>query len=219
MIRGAIFDLDGVLLDSLSIWYALGARYLRARGLRPEPELGQILFPMSMEQGADYLRTQYHLPESREEILAAFRALLQEYYFYEVPAKKGAAELLALLQSEGAALAAATSSPREHVTQALERLGLLPYLQGLFTTSEVGESKHSPRIYLLAAGALGCVPEETLVLEDSLYALQTAKRAGFRTVGVFDEAGEPAQDRLRAEADLYLTNLSDFAALRHMSAL
>lgn len=51
MIRAAIFDLDGVVLDSMSIWRDLGARYLLHRGLTPEPGLGELLFSMSMEQG------------------------------------------------------------------------------------------------------------------------------------------------------------------------
>lgn len=59
MIRAAVFDLDGVVLDSMSIWRDLGARYLLHRGLTPEPGLGELLFSMSMEQGADYLRTHY----------------------------------------------------------------------------------------------------------------------------------------------------------------
>lgn len=44
MIRAAVFDLDGVVLDSMSIWKDLGARYLLRRGLRPEPGLGELLF-------------------------------------------------------------------------------------------------------------------------------------------------------------------------------
>ena len=53
MLRAAIFDLDGVVLDSMSIWRDLGARDLLHRGLTPEPGLGELLFSMSMEQGAD----------------------------------------------------------------------------------------------------------------------------------------------------------------------
>ena len=52
MIRGTIFDLDGVLLDSMGIWEDLGARYLRRLHITPEPGLNEILFTMSMEQGA-----------------------------------------------------------------------------------------------------------------------------------------------------------------------
>ncbi len=56
MIRGTIFDLDGVLLDSMGIWEDLGARYLRRLHIPPEPGLNEVLFPMSMEQGAVYLK-------------------------------------------------------------------------------------------------------------------------------------------------------------------
>ena len=209
MIKGAIFDLDGVLLDSLSIWEDLGSRYLRAKGIAPEENLGKKLFPMSMEQGTRYLKDHYALPESVETITEGLKALLEHFYFTEVSAKPGAEELLSRLHSLRIPLAAATSSPRPHVTAALERLGLLGYFREIFTTGELGTSKHRPDIYLLAAKALGTRPEETMVLEDSLYALQTAKAAGFYTVGVFAPLGEPDQQTLRREAGQYITSLSE----------
>ena len=112
MTKGAIFDLDGVLLDSMGIWNDLGARYLRSRGLMPEPGLNEILFSMSMEQGAEYLHTHYALPQSAAEVGAGIADMLRDFYFYEVPAKDGAAALLAALTARGVKLAAATSSPR-----------------------------------------------------------------------------------------------------------
>ena len=92
MIRAAIFDLDGVVLDSMSIWRDLGARYLLRRGLTPEPGLGELLFSMSMEQGADYLRTHYPLPPE-EDVLAGLSAMLRDFYYNEVPEKDGARRL------------------------------------------------------------------------------------------------------------------------------
>ena len=97
MIRAAVFDLDGVVLDSMSIWKDLGARYLLRRGLTPEPGLGELLFAMSMEQGADYLRTHYPLPESAD-VLADLSAMLRDYYYNEVPEKDGARTALAFLR-------------------------------------------------------------------------------------------------------------------------
>ena len=210
MIRGAVFDLDGVLLDSMGIWKDLGARYLRSLHIRPEPGLNDILFAMSMEQGAAYLKEHYPLPQSEAEIGKGIARMLEDYYFYEVPAKSGAAALLGFLAERGIPMAAATSSPREHVTRALDRLGLLSRLQAVFTTGEVGVSKHEPAIYHLAAERLGTVPAETLVFEDSLYALKTAGTAGYRTVGVFDANGEEDQAGLKAAAEVYLTALTEF---------
>ena len=210
MIRGAIFDLDGVLLDSMGIWKDLGARYLRSLHIQPEPGLNEILFAMSMEQGAAYLKAHYPLSQSEAEIGDGIARMLADYYFYEVPAKPGAAELLGFLAERSIPMAAATSSPREHVIRALDRLGLLSYLRAIFTTGEVGASKHEPMIYHLAAERLGTVPAETLVFEDSLYALKTAKTAGFRTVGVLDAHGETDQAGLKEAAEVYLTSLTEF---------
>lgn len=129
MIRGAIFDLDGVLLDSMAIWNDLGARYLQNQGIQPEPGLSETLFSMSMEQGAEYMKQHYHLSQTAEEILAGIQEMLQDFYFYKVKVKEGAKELLAFLQEKGIPMTAATSSPREHVTRALQRNGLLDYLK------------------------------------------------------------------------------------------
>ena len=204
MTKAAVFDLDGVLLDSMGIWNDLGARYLRSLGVTPEEGLNEILFSMSMEQGAEYLHTHYALPQSAAEVGAGIADMLRDFYFYEVPAKDGAAALLAALTARGVKLAAATSSPREHVTRALERL---------FTTAEVGVSKHEPTIYLLAAEALHAAPAETLVFEDSLYALKTAKAAGFYTIGVYDADGETDQAGLQRAADLYVRDLHEAVLL------
>ena len=106
-------------------------------------------------------------------------------------------------------MAAATSSPRGHVTRALARLGLLEYFTEIFTTGEIGVSKHKPDIYRMAAERLGTAPCETVVFEDSLYALQTAKAAGFITVGVYDANGEADQLGLKKAADLYVKCLGE----------
>ena len=204
MTKAAVFDLDGVLLDSMGIWNDLGARYLRSLGVTPEEGLNEILFSMSMEQGAEYLHTHYALPQSAAEVGAGIADMLRDFYFYEVPAKDGAAALLAALTARGVKLAAATSSPRE---------GLLGYFTRLFTTAEVGVSKHEPTIYLLAAEALHAAPAETLVFEDSLYALKTAKAAGFYTIGVYDADGETDQAGLQKAADLYVRDLHEAVLL------
>ena len=212
MIRSVIFDLDGVLLDSLCIWKDLGCQYLRARGIAPEPGLSDLLFSMSIEQGAEYLSRRYPLGMSPEAVAAGIQALLREFYDDHVQPKPGAQALLEFLSAKGIPMAAATSSPRPHVTHALRRTCLIRFLSPILTTSELGTSKQEPRIYLEAAKALGTAPPETLVLEDSLYALKTARAAGFRTVGILDPLGEPDQQALRSEAHCCLSSLSDLQA-------
>lgn len=213
MIKGVIFDIDGVLLDSMGIWDDLGARYLRSLGKIPEEGLNKILFSMSMEQGAEYLNEHYGLNKSVKETVDGIGRMLEDYYFYEVLLKPGAKEVLEFLKSKNIKMAAATSSPRTHIEKVLSRNGLLGYIDKIYTTGEVGVSKHSPDIYNLAADYLKTKPEETLVFEDSLYALKTAKEAGYVTVGVYDEKGESDQEGLKNQADLYLKKLDDFIVM------
>ena len=197
----------------MGIWDDLGARYLRSLDKIPEEGLNKILFSMSMEQGAEYLNEHYGLNKSVKETVDGIGKMLEDYYFYEVLLKPGAKEVLEFLKSKSIKMAAATSSPRTHIEKALSRNGLLGYIEKIYTTSEVGVSKHSPDIYNLAADFLKTKREETLVFEDSLYALNTAKEAGFVTVGVFDEKGESNQAELENQADLYLKKLDDFIVM------
>lgn len=203
-IKGVIFDIDGVLLDSLGIWKDLGARYLRRIGKDPEPALGEILFPMSMEQGAEYLTEHYRLEQTWQEVLDGIQTMIRDFYYDEVKAKPEAAQLLQFIRRSGLQMAAATSSPRGHVERALERNGLLQYIDRIYCSSEVGSSKHSPEIYDMAASWMGLDRKEICVFEDSLYALRTAADAGYYTVGVYDQNGEPDQNGLKKAADLYI---------------
>ncbi len=213
MIKGVIFDIDGVLLDSMIIWTDLGERYLKSIGKEPEEGLTEKLFSMSMEQGAEYLKDKYSIDESVPEILDDINNISKNFYYNEVEAKPGVKELLEDFNSRGIKMVAATSSPRGHVERALTRVGLLEFIDRIFTNGEVGVSKHEPDIYNLAAEHMGTVPSETLVFEDSLYALKTAKSAGYVTVGIYDARGEKDQAGLKENAELYLKGYDDLSGL------
>ena len=119
MICGAIFDIDGVLLDSMTIWRDLGSRYLKRHNIQPKDGLDKILFSMSMEQGAEYLKNEYCNNFDAEDILDEIKDMLKEFYYYEVEPKDNAAGLLKFLKDREIRIAAATSSPRGHVEKAL----------------------------------------------------------------------------------------------------
>ena len=203
-IQGVIFDIDGVLLDSMEIWTDLGVRYILSKGGTPEKCLSDILFSMSMEEGAVYIRDHYLPDETEEEILLGLQHMLRDFYYDEVQAKAGSRELLEALKRAGVRITAATSSPRSHVERALERNGLLDLIERIFTNSEVGSSKHSPEIYHAATAYMGLKKREVCVVEDSLYALRTAGTAGYHTIGVYDGKGEPDQKGLQESAEIYI---------------
>lgn len=212
MIRAAVFDVDGTLLDSMPIWRDVGARYLRSLGLAPEPGLADILFPMSFEEGARYLKDRYGLGQSREEVQAGVSAIIDGFYRREVALKPGAASFLAELAERGVPMALATTGDPPLVAAALERLGVAGYFSRTFTCAELDTTKRRPDIYLAAAAYLGVAPAETAAFEDVLHALRAAGDAGFFTVAVEDAESRGDREAIRACAKVYLRDFRDFAS-------
>ena len=210
MIRGAIFDVDGTLLDSMAIWEDAGARYLKGLGIQAQEDLGKLLFPMSLQEGAAYMKARYDLKLSVSQIIEGVGDTVRDYYFYEAPLKKGAADFWGKLSRKDIPMAVATSSELEHIEAAFKRLNVNQYFQKIFTCSQVGAGKSRPDIYFAAGRYLGTEPRETYVFEDVLHAIETADNAGFKTVGIYDRFSESKQEEIRKHSDIYLEDLTDF---------
>ena len=206
MIKAAIFDIDGTLLDSTFIWRGLGERFLLGLGITPQNELDEILRCLSLTDGAEYLCREYSLPLTPSQVIDSTNRLVEDFYLNKAQPKKGAAEMLSLLSSKQISMGIATAGCANLSLPALERLGLRKYFSIEYSCSDYG-GKHEPQIFLSAAQALGALPCETVVFEDSFHAALTAKHAGF-IVGAVRDSGEPFQQELRECADIYGENLS-----------
>ena len=200
-LQGAIFDVDGTLLDSMPIWDTVGADYLRAQGITPRPGLRRAICTMSLRQTAAYFRREYGLTQREEEIMAGIDRMLEHFYGAEARPKPGVLSFLEGLRQQGVKMAVATATDRYLVEMALERNGMLPYFQGIFTCTEVGAGKEKPDVFFKALAALGTPMEATPVFEDAYYAAATAKAAGFPVVAVYDPSGAGEWARLQQLAD------------------
>ena len=201
--KGAIFDVDGTLLDSMGIWEDVGVRYLNSIDVKAEPDLGEVLFTMSIQEGAAYVKEHYHLFQKPEEIVQGVLDIISNYYKETAPLKNGTVELLENLHRHNIPMTVATSNNKEEIEMAFERLGIAKYFDRIFTCEEVGAGKTKPDIYLRAAEYLGTCPEETVVFEDVIHAIRTAKQAGFKVAGIYDEASKDDQEEIQKAADWY----------------
>lgn len=98
MIKGAIFDIDGTLLDSMPVWDEAGERYLKSRGIVPERALGKKMFSMTMEEGARYLKETYQIPEGTTVIADGINRQIEKFYLYEAELKRGRRTSLHILR-------------------------------------------------------------------------------------------------------------------------
>lgn len=212
-ILGAIFDLDGTILDSMGIWASIASRYLRSLGIQPRADVDDVVKTLSMEDAARYFIREYHVSRSVPEIVQEVCGMIETFYRETVPLKPGAAQLLAWLQQKGVQICAATSGDKTLAEAALSRCGVLPYFKRIFTCAEVGHGKEEPIIYETARAFLGTQTAETVVFEDTLYALQTAKAAGFPTAAVADPSSEQDREAIRLCADVYLHTLMDWVRI------
>ncbi|MDY4693635.1 MAG: HAD family phosphatase [Blautia sp.] len=207
MIKAAIFDVDGTLLDSLPAWQKLDERYLEKNGIKPEPGLSEKLSVMSMESGASYLKKQYRLAKTEEEIVEEILQMISDFYRFEAPLKPGVKETLNWLKHNKVRIAVATSGNELLAGAALERNGIGDFFERIFTCTEIGIGKEKPDIYLKTAEFLGSLPEDTLVFEDAFHAAQTAKAAGFVVTGVYDESSQENMQQMMEMCDYYVKRM------------
>jgi len=219
MVKGAIFDMDGTILDSMLIWYNTAEIYLNNIGIKAESDLGKIMFSMSLAEGAEFLKERYCLNFDTDEIIAGVNRTVEDFYCYKVQLKEGVEQFLNGMKQAGFKMVVATLTDRHLAERALERLNVLRYFDRIFTGTEIGAGKHKPDIYLAAAEFMGTIPEETWVFEDALYAIKTAKRAGFKTVGVYDEFSRDDFDEIKKAADIYLIKLDNVDVFLGKAAL
>ena len=206
MIKGAIFDVDGTLLDSMVIWENLGKEYLKSVGAVPRDDLRDALRPLSCSQSAHYMKNEYSLPFSVQKITNDIKAMISEFYNHEAKLKEGVRELLEHLNCLGIKICIATASDAHLIKTALEREEVLHYFDKIFTCEEIGKSKSYPDVYEAALSHIGCSKDECMVFEDSYHALCTAKKAGFRVSGVYDSF-EPQWKKVKSECEFWYETL------------
>ncbi len=187
-IQGIIFDADGTLLDSMEFWDNTVYDLLAEFGVAAEDDLIKILTPMSMYEGAVYLKNKYSLDVSPEEFIERENRIVERFYSQSVKLKRGVKELLLKLSEMNIPMSVASATDRDLIEHALRCNGILDFFKAIVSCSDVGEGKSSPAVYHKARSYLGTPVETTAVFEDSPKALNTVKQAGYITVGVYDKA-------------------------------
>lgn len=209
MTEGAIFDMDGVLVDNVKChvraWQQLGRELgrelteqeIRALfGQRNKEILAALLGEPISDEEAERLG-------DRKEVI--YRNLISA----EVEPVAGLPEFLTDLKNEGMKLAVATSGPRENVDLVLRLLRFEHFFDAVVTGEEVVRSKPAPDIFLLAAERLNLHAGRCVVFEDSLAGIEAAHQAGSPCIALATTYGPAVVEKSSASRVI-----SDFSGLR-----
>ena len=208
--KGAIFDLDGTLLDSMWVWRDIDIRFLDKRGYELTPDYIEAISAKAFKAAAEYTIERFKLEETAEDIIEEWHSMAYESYSTKVVLKPNAKEYLERLKAKGIKLAVATASAETLFKPALINNGIYDFFDTIVTADEVERGKGFPDIYLKASKNLNLLPEECIVYEDIFKGIQGAKAGNFYTVGVYDKHSEYEQDKIKKLADKYI---KDFAEL------
>ena len=209
MIKGVIFDVDGTLFDSLSMWEKVDQIYLKEKGINATPEISRKLFHLPLEKGALFIKNTFHLQDDVNTIIKDIMDISKKMYLNDVPVKRGVLSVLNYFQDHDIPMSIATSNNKDLVQAAFHRHHMGHYFQYILTSDEIGRGKNEPDIYLQACDKMNVLPENTLVFEDALHALKTVKRAGFKSVGCYDAYSLQDQPQIKKLVDHYVVEMDE----------
>lgn len=209
-IRGAIFDMDGTLTDSMFIWKNVASSFLKSVGKEPIDDVDRRFTSMSALDGVRFLKAEYNLPGDVEDLTNAINEDVAKRYERETILKPGAREFVEYLSSLGVSMCVATATDREISIPTIERLGIAKYFKGLITSREAGAGKDQPAIFHKCLELLGTDVSETAVFEDSIVAIRTAKSEGFYVGGVQDDSFAYAWDEVKKLSDIRAETVGGF---------
>ena len=220
IMKCAIFDLDGTLLNSMWMWRTLGEELIRLHGKTPAPDVWYDLKIRNSTETAQYFIDNYGFTGTQEEIIQEIDDAALRHYSSDLYLKEGALELLQRLNELKIPVILATATDKRLVKACLDRLNIRQYFFRLNSCEDFNTSKSKPLIFQKSAEMAGVPIENAVVFEDALFAIRTVHNAGFPVVAVYDTACEDCSEppetdwnRILPLADMTCRNFREILSL------
>lgn len=209
-LRGAVFDLDGTLVDNMR-WHARAwVSLVRAhtKGARSDAEIESFIYAHAGMKNEELIP--FLLPDARDlqALSSEKEALYRKLYAPSLAPLPGLLPLLDALQARGVLLAVASAAPQANRDLVLDGLALRPRFIAVVGAEHVRRGKPAPDLFLEAARQLGVAPPECIAFEDAPKGVEAAVAAGMRCAAVTTTAS--AADLRRAGAHWIARDFTGF---------
>ena len=202
--KGAIFDMDGTLLDTMYMWRHLAQEYLKHSNISMPDDITEQMAIKGLNATVDYMIDNLNLNISHEKLTQELLDMIADHYRTKAVMKKGALDFLRKLNERGVSTVVLSATDENLIMLAAERLGMTKYLSHkLLSCGTLKYTKNHPESFIKAAEYMGCAPDEVMVFEDAWYAASTAKKAGL-ALGVIADNEEHRTAEMRELADFYI---------------
>lgn len=198
--KGAIFDLDGTLLDSMGVWDQVDIDFLKKRNLPMPDDYKQKIAAMGFPEAARYTIERFGFSETPEMLLQEWQGDGEGGLRPSCRLKARSKRLSGKLKSQGIPIAAATSGDRELFIPCLKHNDIYEYFDAIVTVSEVKRGKGFPDIYERAAELIGVAPAECMVFEVFSAGVKGALDGGFQAMGILDDSSKKEWESIRKMA-------------------
>lgn len=206
----AIFDMDGTLVDSMAYWDNLVISFLESKGVSYiSDKIIKQIETMTMIESAELFIKEFNLSGTTEELVKEMNFIMDNHYKNDIPLKNGVKEYLEYLHRNGVKMCVASATAEHLMKECLNRLGVLKYFDFLLSCENIGVGKDRPDIYFLSAQKLGRNPIDIAVYEDAIYAVKTAKKAGFYVIGVYDNGSNKYWGEIKNISDEFIYNFEE----------
>ena len=212
--KAYLFDFDGTLVDSMPTFISAMLRILNENNISYSNDIIKIITPLGFAGTADYFIKTFGLDLSIEELVSAFKNNIADDYFYNIPAKNNVVRVLKQLKAEGVSLNVLTASPHVTLDACLKRLKIFDLFDNVWSCDDFSTTKANPEIYKLVAQKLNVNVKDVLFLDDNINANLTAKAAGMKACGVFDESSADYIEEMKAACDFYIYDFEELLQIK-----
>ena len=211
--KGAIFDCDGTLVDSMRMWSHVMIELARSHGCaNVDRAFFDRIESVTLRDGCQIMHDELGIEAPVNDLYEEVCAIVRHHYATDIPLMPGAREFLEELAAAGIPMVVATSTPLREVRVALEAHDLSRFFKDIVTTEQVGgRDKAFPDVYLEAVRRLGTPVGETWVFEDAPFGVRTSKRAGFNVVGLMNDHDGRDERDVKPWCDIYVHGFAELS--------